>query len=94
MPAKRSASTSTRRTRVEPPTLDEAIYAAQGLSDDPAEQTRIAAALTGIPEADVKARVLQSVRPERSSVVSRPAGRPPVVVERRGSRIIRRESRG
>ena len=90
MHAKRSASTSTRRTRVEPPTLDEAIYAAQGLSDDPAEQTRIAAALTGIPEADVKARVLQSVRPERSSVVSRPAGRPPVVVERRSPRIMRR----
>lgn len=90
MPAKRSVPTNARRTRIEPPTLDEAIYAAQGLSSDPTEQTCIASALTGVPEEEVKARVLQGVRSERIPV-SRTSGRPSVVVvERRTSRITRR----
>ena len=38
-----------RRVPVEAPTLAEAIFAAQGLTDDAAEQTEIAAALMGLP---------------------------------------------
>jgi hypothetical protein len=34
-----------RRVRVEPPTLDEAVFAARGLTDDPDEQAEIAASL-------------------------------------------------
>ena len=46
-----------RRVRVEAPTLGEAIFAAQGLTDDPAEQTEIAAALMGLPPDKVRAEM-------------------------------------
>jgi hypothetical protein len=81
--------TTNRKTRIEPPTLDEAIYAAQGLSSDPGEQTRIASALMGLPEAEVRAQVLQAVGSVRQAV-GRPAGRPAIVVERRAPRLPRR----
>src|ERR1700736_5973832 len=38
-----------RRVRRDPPTLDEAIFAAQGLTDDPQAQVEIAASLLGVP---------------------------------------------
>ena len=46
--------------RFDPPTLEEAIYAAQGLSDDVDGQAEIAASLMGLPEANVKAAVLKA----------------------------------
>jgi hypothetical protein len=39
--------------RFDPPSLEEAIYAAQGLTDDVDSQAEIAARLMGFPEADV-----------------------------------------
>ena len=42
-------STAARRVRQEAPTLEEAILAAQGLSDDLDEQAKIAASLMGLP---------------------------------------------
>lgn len=37
------------RVRHDPPTLPEAVFAAQGLSDDPEHQAAIAAELMGVP---------------------------------------------
>ena len=45
-----------RRVRRDPPTLDEAIFAAMGITEDQGEQAEIAAALMGMP--------LDSVQPE------------------------------
>jgi len=45
-----------RRVRHDPPTLDEAIFAAVGITDDQEAQAEIAAALMGMP--------LDVVRPE------------------------------
>ena len=38
-----------RRVRVDPPTLEEALYAAEGLTPDASEQLQIAAALMDLP---------------------------------------------
>jgi len=82
--------------RFEPPTLDEAIFAAQGLADDVRGQTEIAAMLMGLPEDEVIAAVLKAVRPAartpgRLSTSPRSSsGRQVVVVERRGPRTIAR----
>jgi hypothetical protein len=82
--------------RFEPPTLDEAIFAAQGLADDVRGQTEIAAMLMGLPEAEVRTAVLKAVQPaarapSRLSISPRStAGRQVVVVERRAPRMIMR----
>jgi hypothetical protein len=82
--------------RFEPPTLDAAIFAAQGLADDIRGQTEIAAMLMGLPEAEARAAALKTVRPAargpiRLSTSPRStAGRQVVVVERRGPRMIMR----
>ena len=52
------AEWSRRRTRYDPPDLDEAIAAAQGLTDGIESQVEIAAQLSGLPEDEVKSRVL------------------------------------
>ncbi|WP_246690598.1 hypothetical protein [Microvirga aerophila] len=57
--------------RFEPPTLDEAIFAVQGLADDVGGQTEIAAMLMGLPEDQVRA-----AHPE--SCPTRPCTEPPV----------------
>jgi len=77
-----------RRVRRDPPTLDEAIFAAQGLSDDPHAQVEIAASLMGVPPESVKAEMLRSgynrTRPTR--LISGGAARRTVVVEHRVGR--------
>jgi hypothetical protein len=47
-----------RRTRYDPPGLDEAIAAAQGLTDRLESQIEIATQLSGMPKDEVKGRVL------------------------------------
>ena len=47
MSAEWKTKQGTRRVRVEPPTLEEAIFAAQGVTDDPQQQADFAADLTG-----------------------------------------------
>ncbi|WP_201832781.1 hypothetical protein [Microvirga zambiensis] len=75
--------------RFDPPSLDEAIFAAQGLADIIDDQAAIAASLMGLPEAEVKTAILEAkpARPQiarRSSVqVQFTSRRTPVVVERR-----------
>ncbi|KUL93172.1 hypothetical protein DK26_25645 [Bosea sp. WAO] len=65
------------RPRVELPTLDEAITAAQGLSDLPEEQAEIAANLMGVPVSDVVPLVRKAANrtmvttPNRAVVVVR-----------------------
>jgi hypothetical protein len=80
--------------RFDPPALEEAIFAAQGLTDDVGGQAEIAARLMGLPEAEVRAAILKAAtaRPRmsmRPPVQARfAAGRPPVVVERRTPRVL------
>ena len=77
-----------RRVRRDPPTLDEAIFAAQGLTDDPQAQVEIAASLMGVPLESVKTEIMKSgynrTRPTR--LISSGAARRTVVVEHRGGR--------
>ena len=82
-----------RRIRNEPPTLAEAIDAAQGLSDDIDQQAKIAASLMGLPSDQVRAELLK-VAPLRKDVIksfafvgSAEAPRT-VVVERKPSRRV------
>jgi len=57
----------TRRVRHDPPTLEEAITAAQGLTDNLSEQVEIAASLMGMAPEKVRSAVLAS-GPQRKTV--------------------------
>ena len=76
-----------RRVKREPPTLDEAIEAAQGLTDDVAGQVEIAASLMGVPaDAKVEAAVKKVLaKPPSTTVTSKGRGgvQRAVVVERK-----------
>jgi len=52
----------TRRVRHDPPTLEEAIFAAVGITDDVEGQAEIASALMGMPYDDVLAEVKKTAR--------------------------------
>ena len=82
-----------RRVRHEAPTLEEAIIAAQGLSDDVAEQAKIAASLMGLPSDQVYAELARRAPPRKDVVKSfafvGSADAPrTVVVERKPSRRV------
>jgi hypothetical protein len=81
-----------RVTRVEPPVLEEAVVAAQGLTDDIESQVEIAAQLMGLPEDEVRPVVLksapQSRRAERRIMSERSEGPKVVVVERKRPRLV------
>src|SRR3977135_3799429 len=51
-----------RRVRRDPPTLDEAIFAAIGITDDQEAQAEIAASLMGLPIEQVQAEGKQASR--------------------------------
>lgn len=96
---KKSSETQNRRvTRVDPPALEEAIEAAQGLTDDVESQIEIAAQLMGMSEDEVRPAVLEAAvlmpvrRPmrltERVSMHERSEGSKVVVVERRRPRLV------
>jgi len=78
-----------RRVRKDPPTLAEAIFAAQGITDDVQGQVEIAASLMGMPEDEVRTQVLKlkpaNNQPTRIISTERGAART-VVVERRAVR--------
>jgi hypothetical protein len=78
-----------RRVRHDPPTLKEAILAAQGLTDQLLEQVEIAAALMDLPVDEVRAEVLKNA-PRKAEQIVTSGGRTPrtVVVERRTSRRV------
>jgi hypothetical protein len=80
-----------RRVRQEDPTLEEAILAAQGLSDDLDEQAKIAASLMGLPTEQVRAELMKMPQPRKDVVRSITFGGPAsaprmVVVERKPTR--------
>jgi hypothetical protein len=86
----------TRRVRHDPPTLDEAIFAAVGITDDQEQQAEIAAALMGMPldvvQAEVKKQARTNSRITATRVIAGEQGaQRSVVVERR---VVRRFSTG
>lgn len=80
----------TRRVRENPPTLEEAIAAAQGLTDDVAQQAEVAAELMGVDVADVLAHMPKPVVIAKNAslvqVASRTGASRTVLVERKVSR--------
>jgi hypothetical protein len=87
-----------RRVRVELPTLEDALFAAEGLTPDTRQQIHIAAALMQVPEDQARAeaeRILKE-RGGRSQIVREVVrGRrshAAVVVERKGPRRFPREA--
>ena len=91
---KKPAPQGRRVTRVDAPALEEAIIAAQGLTDDVESQVEIASQLMGMPEEEVRPVVLQSAaqprRAERAPIIERADGAKVVVVERRRPRVMAR----
>jgi len=87
-----------RVTRFEPPSLEEALAAAQGLTDDIDSQVEIASQLMGMPEDEVRPVALKIAakprQPERAPitdrVLDRREGAKVIVVERRRPRIAAR----
>jgi hypothetical protein len=73
----------TRRVRQDLPTLQEAIFAASGLTSDANEQAEIAAALMGLPVADVRAEVRKQSQTKTVLVAMDRKPTRAVVVERR-----------
>ena len=83
----------TRRVRRDPPTLDEAIFAAIGITDDLEAQAEIAASLMGMPVEAVLAEVKKIARSSSRSATRVIAGEQgaqrSIVVERRVDQEIR-----
>ncbi|WP_034993509.1 hypothetical protein [Beijerinckia mobilis] len=80
-----------RRVRHDPPTLKEAIVAAQGLTDQLNEQIEIAASLMDMPESEVRSEILKSAAPRNSGQIILSKGRErsvgrTVIVERKPAR--------
>jgi hypothetical protein len=88
-----------RRVRRDPPTVEEAVVAAQGLTDDLKEQTEIVASLMEVPVEQVRGVVLrmgQRKDVDRVTVTGRVGAPRAVVVERRTLRhpVVPRRSAG
>jgi hypothetical protein len=80
-----------RRVRRDPPTLEEAIYAAMGITDDLEAQAEIAASLMGLPVETVQPEVKKNARIAARStrvIAGEQGAQRSVVVERRVSRRI------
>src|SRR5436305_14619166 len=80
-----------RRVRHDPPTLDEAIFAAIGITDDQEQQAEIAASLMGMPldvvQAEVKKQARTNSRVTATRVIAGEQGaQRSIVVERRAVR--------
>jgi hypothetical protein len=76
-----------RRVRRDPPTLDEAIFAAIGITDDQEAQAEIAAALMGLPFdnvlAEVKKQSRANARATTRVITGEQGAQRSIVVERR-----------
>lgn len=78
-----------RRVRNDPPTLEEAVLAAQGLSDEIGQQIEIVSALMDVPADEARGAVLRmSQRKDvnRLTITGRTGTPRAVVVERRAPR--------
>jgi hypothetical protein len=79
-----------RRVRRDPPTIEEAVVAAQGLTEDAKEQVEIVASLMEISVEEARRVVLrmgQRKDVNRVTVIGRVGAPRAVVVERRASRF-------
>jgi hypothetical protein len=88
-----------RRVRRDPPTVEEAVVAAQGLTDDLKEQIEIVASLMEVPVDQARGVVLrvgQRKDVDRVTVTGRLGSPRAVVVERRTPRhsVVQRRSVG
>ncbi len=76
-----------RRVRRDPPTLEEAIFAAAGITEDLGAQAEIAAALMGMPldavQAEVKKHARTAARASTRVIAGEQGAQRAVVVERR-----------
>lgn len=77
-----------RRVRHDPPTLEEAIFAARGLTDDVEQQAEIAAGLMDLPIEQVRTVLLKTPAPRKSNATvaftgTRAGAQRAVVVERK-----------
>jgi hypothetical protein len=78
-----------RRVRQDPPTVEEAVLAAQGLTDESGEQIEIVAALMEVSVDEARGAVLRMGQRKdltRTTIVGRVGSPRAVVVERRPSR--------
>jgi hypothetical protein len=79
-----------RRVRHDPPTLEEAIFAARGLTDDVQEQIEFAAGLMEAPVEEVRAAMIKSPAPRKPAATlaftNRGGTERSVVVERKAPR--------
>ena len=92
------------RVRYDPPTLEEAVFAAQGFMDDPEHQAQFAAELMGAPieearelVAKMAARAASAKRapaPEVAFTSNRAGTQRAVVVERKPSVVVERKGAG
>jgi hypothetical protein len=77
----------TRRVRRDPPTLDEAVFAAIGITDNQEAQAEIAAALMGLPVdavlAEVKKQSRANARATTRVIAGEQGAQRSIVVERR-----------
>ena len=78
-----------RRVRKEPPTIEEALIAAEALSDDPAQRVELAASLIGAPVDDVKAFAAKQAAQARGRATLVSGRTRAVVVEYKRPRTIR-----
>jgi hypothetical protein len=76
-----------RRVRRDPPTLEEAIFAAVGITDDQEAQAEIAASLMGMPldivQAEVRRLGRSAARSQTRVIAGEQGAQRSVVVERR-----------
>jgi hypothetical protein len=76
-----------RRVRRDPPTLEEAIFAAVGITDDQEAQAEIAASLMGMPldivQAEVRKFSRSAARAQTRVITGEQGAQRSVVVERR-----------
>jgi hypothetical protein len=83
-----------RRVRRDPPTVDDAVLAAQGLTEDLEGQIEIVAALMSVPPDEARRAVLKMRRPDSRLTISGRGGLArAVVVERKSSRRVTAQAR-
>jgi hypothetical protein len=76
-----------RRVRRDPPTLDDAVLAAQGLTEDLEGQIEIVAALMSVPAEEARRAILKMRRPDSLLTIQGRGGLArAVVVERKSPR--------
>jgi len=83
-----------RRVRRDPPTVDDAVLAAQGLTEDLEGQIEIVAALMSVPAEEARRAILKMRRPEsRLTIPGRGGLARAVVVERKSPRRVSAQAR-